>query len=334
MVENVRTLSDGTEIDVFEYRKTLGSFMTGVTVVTTVDRDGRPRGMTMNSFTSVSLDPPLLLVCVDKGAASYDAFVESRGIAIHILGADQQPLARTFASKSPDKFADLAVTPGRGGAPVIQDVHAWLDCETHEVVDAGDHAIIIGRVRAFEAREMGPLGFYQGKFNSFSADEQILQQQSDGRGRTTVRWVVETSGEQLALHGSDALGWSLPASKLSASDLSRDGLARAATALLGTDVVIDFLYSIYEGAGGEAELVYRGRIDSNGPEVSTPFQLVPTREAAEATLPDASERAVIKRYANERIGAAFGVYAGSQIDGSVAPVGQVSPDTRTMEVAQ
>ncbi|MFC6235920.1 flavin reductase family protein, partial [Leucobacter soli] len=258
MSDAVRMNPDGS-VNVMEYRRTLGAFMTGVTVVTTTDGEGRPRGMTMNSFTSVSLDPPLVLVCVDHRAASYDAFVESAGIAVHILGSEQQDLARTFASKSEDKFADVETVDGRGGAPVIPDVHAWIDCATDQVVIAGDHAIIIGRVLDYDAQDRRPLGFYQGKFNAFSTDEEIVQQRGDASAQTTVRWVVETADGRLAVRAADDGSLALPESRLSAEQLSHGGLSTAAAARLGCDVEIDFLYSVYDSAQGNPILVYRGR---------------------------------------------------------------------------
>lgn len=292
--------------------------MTGVTVVTTTDREGRPRGMTMNSFTSVSLDPPLVLVCVDYRAASYDAFVGSSGIAVHILGSDQQELARTFASKSPDKFTDVDTVTGKGGAPVISDVHAWIDCATDRVVIAGDHAIILGRVLDYDAQDRRPLGFYQGKFNSFSTDEEIVQQQTDARSRTTVRWVVETADERLVLRVGDDGSLRLPESRLNAEQLSHGGLSAAASEQLGCEAEIDFLYSVYDGERGDPVLVYRGRIADGGDAAGAGCTLIPTGEAEPARFADESEAAVIERYSSERVGAAFGIYAGSQAEGAVA----------------
>jgi flavin reductase (DIM6/NTAB) family NADH-FMN oxidoreductase RutF len=321
-------LANGSELDVIEFRRTLGSFMTGVTIVTTVDRDGRHRGMTMTSFTSVSLDPPLVLVCVDRGAASFDAFVESRGIAVHILASAQEQLARTFASKAPDKFEHVVTEAGHGGAPIIRDVHAYLDCVTDQVVIAGDHAIIVARVLDFGSEDRRPLAFYQGKFNSFSVDEQILQQQIDAHSRTTVRWVVETDAGDLVAHEGDDGSLRLPEVKLKPSELSHGGLSAAATACIGVTTAVDFLYSIYDGQHGEAVLVYRGRTECLNPVLAHGLTLAPTLDGVAGRFTDTSERAVIRRYVNERLGASFGIYAGNQLEGAVASLGAVSTDAR------
>lgn len=320
-------LANGSELDVTEFRRTLGSYMTGVTIVTTIDREGRRRGMTMTSFTSVSLDPPMVLVCVDRRAASFDAFVESRGIAVHILASAQEPLARTFASKAPDKFAHVVAESGYGGAPIIRDVHAYLDCETDQVVMAGDHAIIVARVLDFGSEDRRPLAFYQGKFNSFSVDEQILQQQIDAHTKSTVRWVVETDGGELvACERADGT-LHLPEVKRRPSELSHGGLSAAATACIGVTTAVDFLYSIYDGQQGDTVLIYRGRTESLAPTLASGFTLVPTLEDVADRFSDPSERAVIARYVNERLGAAFGIYAGNQLEGAVATLGAVSTDS-------
>lgn len=328
MSREKNVLANGSELDVLEFRRTMGSFMTGVTIVTTTDSGGRPRGMTMTSFTSVSLDPPLVLVCVDRGAASFDAFVASRGIAVHILASAQESLARMFASKAPDKFAHVTTETGHGGAPIIRDVHAYLDCVTDQVVMAGDHAIIVARVLDFGSEDRRPLAFYQGKFNSFSVDEQILQQQIDARTKTAVRWVVETDGGDLIVcEGADG-GLRLPEVKLRPGELSHRGLSAAATACIGVNTAVDFLYSIYDGQQGATVLTYRGRTNSFVPTLASGFTLVPTVEGAADRFVDQSERAVITRYVNERLGAAFGIYAGSQLEGAVATLGTVTSDAR------
>lgn len=324
MPEMNRMNTDGS-VNVMEYRRALGAFMTGVTVVTTKDSEGRSRGMTMNSFASVSLDPPLVLVCVDYRTASYQAFVESDGIAVHILGADQQELARTFASKSPDKFEDLDVGIGKGGAPLITDVHAWLDCVTDRVVVAGDHAIIIGRVMDYDASDRRPLAFYQGKFNSFSADEEIVQQQSEAQERTAIRWVVENVDEQLALVANKTGLLSFPHSSLAPEQLSHSGLSEAATEELGCSVEIDFLYSIYDGDRGRPVLVYRGRITDSEASPSSEFVLFDPSQFDDKRFPDDSEAAVMARYINERIGSEFGIYVGSQTAGAVASLINEAP---------
>jgi flavin reductase (DIM6/NTAB) family NADH-FMN oxidoreductase RutF len=158
-------------LDVAELRQTLGSFATGVAVATTLDAKGLPKGFTANSFTSVSLDPPLVLVCVDRSASCYPAFAGTAHFGINILCEAQQHVSRAFASKSPDKFADMAWVPGVTGSPIFPDSTAWLDCELHNRVEAGDHLIVIGRVLSVgHSPAKRPLGYHRGSYVAFGVE--------------------------------------------------------------------------------------------------------------------------------------------------------------------
>ena len=160
-----------TASDAAELRQTLGSFATGVVVATTLDARGNPKGFTANSFTSVSLDPPLVLVCVDKRASCYPAFAGTAHFAVNILCEAQQHVSRAFASKSPDKFADMPWVPGVTGSPIFPDSTAWLDCELHNRVEAGDHLIVIGRVLSFgHSPAKPPLGYHRGSYIAFAVE--------------------------------------------------------------------------------------------------------------------------------------------------------------------
>jgi flavin-dependent trigonelline monooxygenase, reductase component len=151
--------------DIAELRRTLGSFATGVTVATTLDSTGAPKGFTASSFASVSLDPPLVLICVDKAASCYPAFAGTTHFGVNILCEDQQHVSRRFASRSADKFADMPWIPGATGSPIFPDSTAWLDCELHDRVEAGDHLIVIGKVLSFgHSPEKQPLGYHRGSY--------------------------------------------------------------------------------------------------------------------------------------------------------------------------
>jgi flavin reductase (DIM6/NTAB) family NADH-FMN oxidoreductase RutF len=161
-------------IDAMEFRKTLGAFVTGVTVVSTRQQDGTPRGFTANSFTSVSLDPALVLICIGKSAASYPVFSAAAHFSISILAEDQKQVSSLFASKAADKFEQVAWHPGLTGSPVIDGSAAWFDCETHQVVEAGDHIILIGRVVDFANTTASPLGYGRGAYLTFSLSQDAL----------------------------------------------------------------------------------------------------------------------------------------------------------------
>ena len=149
-----------------EFRHVLGHFASGVTIVTTHDPDGRPVGFTASAFTSLSLDPPLVLVCVDLKARCYAAFEAGRHFAINILGAHQEHLSRRFASSSvDDKFDGIAAERGRLGLPLIGGALAHLECEKIAAYPGGDHTIFVGRVQAARVGGGDPLLHYRGRYD-------------------------------------------------------------------------------------------------------------------------------------------------------------------------
>ena len=151
--------------DTLGLRQALGAFATGVTIVTAMDREtGKPVGFTANSFTSVSLDPPLLLVCLAHTAASYRIFCNSEGFAVNVLSAEQEEVARIFARRGADKFAAVSWKPGAHGAPLLDGSLARFDCAMHQRVAAGDHDILMGLVLGFSRREGKALVYHGGSF--------------------------------------------------------------------------------------------------------------------------------------------------------------------------
>lgn len=151
-------------IDARDLRDALGSFATGVTIVTAIMPSGEPMGFTANSFTSVSLDPPLILVCIAKSAAGYAAYTSADAFCVNILSEDQHDLSGTFARRGADKFVGVSWRQNQTGSPIIDGGVGHFDCSMHQVVDAGDHAILIGRVVGFDANDKAPLCYHRGKY--------------------------------------------------------------------------------------------------------------------------------------------------------------------------
>ena len=148
-----------------EFRAALGMFATGVTIVTACNVEGELVGLTANSFNSVSLDPPLVLWSLSRAAASMHAFSTGSHYAINILGAEQQELAKTFASKGVDRFAGLEFVPGVGGAPLLAGAVATFECFNRSRYDEGDHVIFVGEVeRCAHRTGASPLLYHGGKF--------------------------------------------------------------------------------------------------------------------------------------------------------------------------
>lgn len=147
-----------------QLRTVLGSFVTGVTVVTTRDHEGKMHGLTANSFSSVSLDPPLVLWSQATSAGSHAAFRDSERFAINILAEDQHGLANHFAARSPDKFSGIDYDQGIDGLPVLRDCSAWLECKVVSRFPGGDHVIFVGAVERIRQTGRRPLVFGGGQY--------------------------------------------------------------------------------------------------------------------------------------------------------------------------
>ena len=158
-------------IDGRELRNAMGRFATGVCVVTTRTEDGRQAALTVNSFCSVSLDPPLVAWYLNDRSPSLPLFRESGYFAVHVLAADQQDLATHFARFAEDKFAPFSerVQTGLGGVPVLGDVLACFECRTSRIEPYGDHVMILGHVERFSYGSESPLLFHAGRFLEHSA---------------------------------------------------------------------------------------------------------------------------------------------------------------------
>lgn len=157
-----RQAGPAPRIDPTIFRRVLGHFATGITVVTTRQGD-RHAGITVNAFCSVSLDPPLVLVCVEHTNYTHDLLLEAGYFAANFLSADQAAISRCFASRGPAKYRDFCGVTSHTeatGAPVFDDCLAWVDCHVVAVYPGGDHSIIIGRVEALGSRDALPLLFY------------------------------------------------------------------------------------------------------------------------------------------------------------------------------
>lgn len=152
-------------------RDALGSFATGVTVVTCVDESGHPFGLTVNSFTSVSLDPPLLLVCIAKRARCAPALAKASHFAVNVLQTGQQPASIRFSTRDEDRFGATPWSTGETGAPLLMDSLAVFECERNAIHDGGDHDLLVGKVlRASFDPAMDPLLYFRGRYRRLHFD--------------------------------------------------------------------------------------------------------------------------------------------------------------------
>ena len=157
-----------TGVSGLELRRVIGAFATGVAVITT-ESDGQPQGMTVNSLTSVSLDPPLLLVCLTRGARTTAALLQRGAFVVNVLSTRQEDVANRFARRGEDHFAGLPTVRNARGLPVIPKALATLDCAVEAVQPGGDHEIVVGRVLGCERDERTPLVFFSGRYFELGA---------------------------------------------------------------------------------------------------------------------------------------------------------------------
>jgi len=156
-------------IDPNLFRDVLGSYPTGVCVITSIDGAGARTGLVVGSFTSISLDPPLVGFFPDKGSKSWPRIAESGRFCVNVLGSGQIDLCRRFASRLPDKFEDLAHGNSPAGLPLLDDALAWIDCVIERVVDIGDHFLVVGLVEDLGRKQQGnPLLFFRGGYHDLA----------------------------------------------------------------------------------------------------------------------------------------------------------------------
>ncbi|KZK90320.1 p-hydroxyphenylacetate 3-hydroxylase, reductase component [Pseudovibrio sp. Ad46] len=300
-----------TAMDPRTLRNAFGTFLTGVTVVTAHGQDGEPLGFTANSFSSVSLDPPLLLVCLAKSSSNYDALTEASGFAVNILAETQKDVSNTFASRVEDRFATVDWKVGPNGSPVLSDVAAWFDCSMHNVVDAGDHAILIGEVKAFETGVANGLGYARGAY--FTATQEVSSIQVDSE--TVVSALLERDKKVLFFE-DDAGQLRLPT-----RNVSKGTPTKELTALLeevGVPSSVGFIYSVYEDE--EANAQHLAFHCSAGEGASQSGTFLALTDDVLARVQDAATQKMLGRFAKETQKGNFGIYFGNHENGEVRKI--------------
>jgi flavin reductase (DIM6/NTAB) family NADH-FMN oxidoreductase RutF len=156
-------------VDKNELRRVMGHFATGVTVITTCDESGNPFGLTANAVSSVSLVPPLILVCVDKKADTYPYFERSKVFVVNILSDAQEGISRRFATSGIEKFDGIGYRKNESGCAVLDDAVGHIDCRIVQAHDAGDHTIYVGEVESVDANDVPPLLFFRGGYRKLAS---------------------------------------------------------------------------------------------------------------------------------------------------------------------
>ncbi|MEJ6846556.1 flavin reductase [Sinorhizobium fredii] len=291
-------------------RDAFGSFMTGVTVVTANDASGNPIGFTANSFASVSIDPPLLLVCIAKTSRNFATMTSAKGFAVNVLSDKQMTVSNTFAKPVEDRFAAVEWKSGPHGAPILAGVSAWFDCSLNEIVD---HAILIGRVEAFENGAMAGLGFARGSYITPGLSGKAVAAAAEGA--PLIAAVVERDGAVLLIPEADGR-WRLPQMVLKGGE-ALAALQEYLAATTGLGIEVGFLYSVYDNkTTGHQHIVYRAAAE---PGDSQDGRFIPLTELPLDKMDNSATADLLKRFAAESALGNFGVYVGDEKQGKVHP---------------
>jgi flavin reductase (DIM6/NTAB) family NADH-FMN oxidoreductase RutF len=299
--------------DLRELRNAFGSFLTGVTVVTTYDEHGDPTGFTANSFTSVSLDPPLLLVCLSKNADCFDIFMKTENFAINILAEHQQELSTTFSRKNTDKFDGIELRNIATKSPVFSGNCAWFDCAVEQRHDGGDHIILMGRVLEYRYREREPLGFIRGGYVSLGMERSAVSAWSSAK-HLVAGAIIDQHRSLLIIDDPQGDGVSLPTvtAKPYTNPLKQ---IEAMLVELGLTASQPFLYSVHMGADGTQYIYYRFQSAVGAPSRG---RFVNMDEVPVEHLPNYAVRGMVQRYSRERVHQRFGVYLGDSGSGVIS----------------
>lgn len=302
-------------LDAKALRQALGCFVTGVTVITTAGTGEFPRGFAANSFTSVSLDPPLVLFCIAKNAKSLSEFSHCNYFAVNVLAEDQKPISSKFASKDENKFSSVAWRPGQFGSPILDGVVAWFECRAKTITDAGDHIIVLGEVLALDHSPATPLGYCRGAYLAFHASEKVLSS-----GATQVGAVLEN--DQQILFVRDPQGrLGLPCGRRLGPDADKNSLL-GSLRLLGIEAKLDFLFAVFERHLADKTIVcvfYRGAF--SGPVLSsTSVEAHRFNDIPWDRFDDTATVAMLRRYVREKHEGGYGIYVGDADTGIVKPV--------------
>ncbi|ENY5058606.1 flavin reductase family protein [Salmonella enterica] len=296
-----------------QLRDAFGAFMTGVTVVTSRDKNGKPVGFTANSFSSVSLDPALLLVSIDKRSANFSNFTGCTWFAVNILSEQQKETSNIFAQKVEDRFGLIDWRASDNGTPLIDGCSAWFDCALHEVIDAGDHAILLGRVEGFDSAGTAGLGYYRGAyFTPYHNAEALINRLS-----VEVSVLIEFNGQVVMVPYGDS--YRLPTRSVTKGSVN-DTL-KALMTDLGIHASPGFVYSVYEDRQNNKQHIVLLCALPTEPESDRPAQQqaqwYPPEKLSALPVGDSALKSLMTRFVRENAAGNYSIYYGDELSGSI-----------------
>lgn len=298
-----------TSPDPKSLRSAFGRYMTGVTVVTARAANGDPVGFTANSFTSVSLDPPLLLVCPGRHLSSFDVFSTADHFAVNILADGQEAVSNTFAADKDDRFGKTDWSADPNGCALISGRVAGFSCQVTQRVEAGDHMVLFGHVTDFDSSDRAGLGYYNGGYFSLSKERQANAPATTSR-QSVASVILMHEGNILLTHDDQ-----LPSVQLDDHTGARNALSIHLHGL-GLDAQMGPVYSVYDNPNtGAHHVVLRAQV-SNLP-ANCPLKGVPINGFEAGPASTDIQFLILRRFAQEHRTQSFGLYLGDMKKGEI-----------------
>lgn len=302
-----------------ELRNAFGTYMTGVTVVTAIANVGTPVGFTANSFSSVSLEPPLLLVCPATSLSSYSTFETCENFAINILAADQQDLSNDFAHSGDDLFSKVRWHRDESGNPILDDVAASFSCKRHNGVLAGDHLILVGEVLSVHVSGKAGLGYANGSYFSLELERRAASL-ADSSAPVNIGAIIEHKDSVLMQETES--GWR----PITVTAIRRTGsLVSLQQFLRESGLTVDFgpVYSIFESSRNHEYSTYYRALAVNNAAAGL-GEYIDVDRLSLLSYTTAAVADMMNRYVAERKSGVFNLYVGDEAQGSVHMFGEDS----------
>ncbi len=293
-------------------RNAFGSYMTGVTVITTITDEGTPIGFTANSFTSVSLEPPLLSVCPAKSLSSFEVFANCKHFAVNILSEDQQHISNIFAGSKEDRFSQIDWHTDAQGNPLIDGALTHFSCRTERNLEAGDHHILIGAVLDFSAREGRGLGYAAGGYFSLGLEREAAEISTQER-QINVGVIIEHQDKVLLAQSEGQA--TLP---ITTTDDNTSAINTIKQFLRDNDIEAQLgaVFSIYESTkNNNSYIFYRAFVESSETKGLGEYVSIDSLAKQNYVTPAIAE--MMTRYATESKNGFYGVYVGKEDSGHV-----------------
>lgn len=300
------------QLDPKTLRKAFGSYMTGVTVITAMSSDGTPVGFTANSFTSVSLEPPLLLVCPAKSLSSFDVFANCDSFVVNILSEDQQAISNIFAGSKEDRFSQIEWHKDEQGNPVIDGALTHFSCKTDRNLDAGDHHLLVGKVLDFATREGRGLGYASGGYFSLGLEREAAEISTQEK-HVCVGAIIEHNGKVLLSQkdGKTVLPTMTTDDNTNAVSTIKQFLTEN-----GIDAQLGAVFSIYENTKNNTNYIFY-RVIAHSANTKGLGEYVAIDDIAKQDFATTAMNSMMNRYASESKNGFYGVYVGQEEQGRV-----------------